>query len=124
MRATAHGDGGINVESHRRNTTINVDVKTTDWGYADGSIPHLKIRREKHRIEKNLIYFLVERIDATTARLVGFIHSARVPEVAVEADEGEVAFADEPRKRFKSAADNYVVPAPRLKAVWWEWDDD
>ena len=123
-RITRHGDGGIDVVSERDTATIHVDVKTTDWGYADGSIPHLKIRREKHRTEENLIYYLCERINATTARLVGYIHSERVPEAGVEVDEGEVAFADEPRKRFKSNADNYVIPAPKLTAVWREWDDD
>jgi hypothetical protein len=127
-KLTRCGDGGIDLEID----DTQVDVKTVKWGYDRGKVPLLKVRQVKHeetmrRLEDEdddlnaLMYYLVERVDASTARLIGYIDAEVFDEVCQSITEGETYKADDPRYDWTSRDDNYFCEPEQL---WLSYRDD
>ncbi|WP_096391482.1 hypothetical protein [Halopenitus persicus] len=125
---TRSGDGGVDLEIDG----TAVDVKTTDYGYACGRTPLLKVKQDCHRenMERiqngdedvdELMYYCVERINETTGRIIGYITASAFDGVAEEVNEGETYRAGEDGYNWTSRADNLVAEPSDL---WLSYRDD
>lgn len=127
---TRTGDDGIDFELSTDGGEWVIDAKATNFGYDAQRTPLLKAKREKH--ERNLervrsdegadtrAYYLVERIDAHTARLIGYITVEAFDDVAELVSEDEEYTPTADSRPFVSHADN-LVAEPR--DLWLSYTD-
>lgn len=67
------------------------------------------------------MYYLVERIDDSTGRIIGYIDAEVLDEVCQAISEGETYRPDDPRYDWTSRDDNYFCEPEKL---WLSYRDD